>query len=172
LKHSTLRLLVIVSGIYVLLLVLFRSIIPETVSPTVSLLALPLVLLALILSLDLSDRATRPSPTKAREAPRRLRARDVQFLTRQVEVAAKASPAYFEAILRGRLRDLLVEKVSLETGMEKELVKRALVDANIGPRLLKDLETYKLLYYSPPRGAVARLQLLRQIIDRVEGWNA
>lgn len=171
-KPSTLKLLVIVSGIYLLLLVLFRSIIPETLTPTVTLLAIPLVLLALVLAFDLSDRATLPSRTKAREAPRRLRARDVQFLTRQVEVAAKASPAYFDTILRGRLRDLLAEKVSLENGMEKESVKRTMADANMGPRLLKDLETYKLLYYSPPRGAEARLQLLRQIIDRIEGWKA
>jgi len=171
LKQSTLKLLVIVSSVYVVLLVLFRSIIPETISPTVSLLALPLILLALVLAVDLSDRATLPSRAIAQKAPRKLRARDVQFLTRQVEVAAKASPAYFETILRGRLRELLVEKVSLETGMERESVKRALADANIGPRLLKDLETYKLLYYSPPRGAEARLQLLRQIIDRIEGWK-
>jgi len=172
LKQSTLKLLAVVSSIYLLLLILFRSIIPETVSPTISLLALPLILLALVLAVDLSDRATLPSATQPRKAPRRLRARDVEFLTRQVEVAAKASPAYFDTILRGRLRDLLVEKVSLETGMEKEAVKRALADANQGPRLLKDLEIYKLLYYSPPRGAEARLQLLRQIIDRVEGWKA
>lgn len=171
-KRSTLRLLVIVSGLYALLLILFRSIVPETLTPTVTLLAVPLVLLALVLAFDLSDRATLPSRTKARDPPRRLRARDVQFLTRQVEVAAKASPAYFDTILRGRLRDLLAEKVSLENGMEKESVTRTLADANMGPRLLRDLETYKLLYYSPPRGAEARLQLLRHIIDRIEGWKA
>jgi hypothetical protein len=172
LKQRTLKLLVVVSGVYVLLLVLFRSIIPETLTPTVTLLAIPLVVLALVLAVDLSDRATVPSQTKDRRGPRRLRARDVQFLTRQVEVAAKASPAYFETILRSRLRDLLMEKVSLETGMEKESVKHALADASIGPRLLRDLEFYKLLYYSPPRGAEARLQLLRQIIVRIEGWKA
>ncbi len=101
-----------------------------------------------------------------------MRARDVQFLTRQVEVAANASPAYFETILRGRLRDLLVEKVSLETGMEKKSVKRAIADGNLGSRLLKDLEMYKLLYYPPPRRADSRLQMLREIIDRIEGWKA
>jgi len=172
LKQSTLKLLVIVSSIYILLLVLFRSLIPETLSPTISLLALPLILLALVLAVDLSDRATRPSQTKTRETPRRLRARDVQYLTKQVEVAAKASPSYFDTILRGRLRDLLAEKVALENGMEKESVRRAMADARMGPRLLKDPEIYKLLYYSPPRGAEARLQLLRKIIDRIEGWQA
>jgi len=160
------------SAVYVLLLVLLRSVIPEALTPTVTLLALPLVLLALILAVDLSDRATVPSETVAREDPRRLRARDLQFLTRQVEVAANASPAYFETILRGRLRDQLVEKVSLETGMEKESVKHALADSNLGPRLLKDLEMYKLLYYPPPRDAKARLQMLRETVDRIESWKA
>jgi hypothetical protein len=172
LKQSTLRFLLVISGIYVLLLFFFRSLVPETLSPTVSLLALPLIILALAVAVDLSDRATRPVRTKVREVPRRLRARDVQFLTRQVEVAAKASPGYFDTILRGRLRDLLTEKVSLETGMERESVKRVLADSNIGPRLLRDSELYKLLYYFPPRGPEARLQLLREIINRIEGWKA
>jgi len=160
------------SAVYVLLLVLLRSVVPEALTSTVTLLALPLVLLALILAVDLSDRATFPSEPVARENPRRLRARDVQFLTRQVEVAAKASPAYFETILRGRLRDLLVEKVSLETGMENESVKRVLADGDLGPRLLKDPEIYKLLYYPPPREAEARLQMLRETVDRIESWKA
>jgi hypothetical protein len=164
--------LAVSSAVYVLLLVLLRSVIPEALTPTVTLLALPLILLAMILAVDLSDRATIPSETVAQEDHRRLRARDIQFLTRQVEVAANASSAYFETILRGRLRDLLVEKVSLETGMEKESVKRALADGNLGPRLLKDLEMYKLLYYPPPREAKARLQMLRETVHRIEIWKA
>jgi hypothetical protein len=164
--------LAVSSAVYVLLLVLLRSVIPEALTPTVTLLALPLILLAMILAVDLSDRATIPSETVAQEDHRRLRARDIQFLTRQVEVAANASSAYFETILRGRLRDLLVEKVSLETGMEKESVKRALADGNLGPRLLKDLEMYKLLYYPPPREPKARLQMLRETVYRIEIWKA
>jgi hypothetical protein len=164
--------LAVSSAVYVLLLVLLRSVIPEALTPTVTLLALPLILLAMILAVDLSDRATIPSETVAQEDHRTLRARDVQSLTRQVEVAANASPAYFETILRGRLRDLLVEKVSLETGMEKESVKRALADGNLGPQLLKDLEMYKLLYYPPPREAKARLQMLRETVHRIESWKA
>ena len=101
-----------------------------------------------------------------------MRARDVKSLTRQVEVAGKASPAYFETILRNRLRDLLAEKVSLETGMEKDAVKKALADYQLGPRLLKDPKTYALLYYPPPRSPDSRLQMLREIIDRIEDWKA
>jgi hypothetical protein len=60
----------------------------------------------------------------------------------------------------------------LETGMEKDSVKRALADSQLGPRLLKDPKTYALLYYPPPSSAESRLQMLREIIDRIEGWKA
>ncbi len=96
----------------------------------------------------------------------------MQYLARQVEVAAKASPAYFESILLNRLRDLLAEKVSLETGMEKESLKRILADDRLGPRLLKDQEMYALLYYPPPRSAETRLETLRRAIDRIKRWKA
>ena len=164
--------MVIASAVYLFLLLLLRSVIPEALTSTVTLLALSLVFLAMILAVDLSDRATVPSETIAEENPRILRARDVQSLTRQVGVAAKASPAYFENILRGRLRDLLAEKVSLEIGIEKDEVKRALADDKRGPRLLEDPRTYALLYYTPPPRADQRLQMLREIIDRIEGWKA
>ncbi len=141
-------------------------------TPSLSLLALPLVLLALILTMDLRHRSTAPTETRAREVSRTLRARDVQSLTRQVEVAGNASPAYFETILRNRLRDILADKVSLETGMEKDSVKKALANNQLGPRLLKDPETYALLYYPPPRSPDSRLQMLREIINRIEGWKA
>jgi len=172
LKRSTLILLVLASAFYFLLLTIFRNIVPESVAPSLSLLALPLVLLALILTIDLRNRSTSPMETKVRKDSRALRARDVQSLTRQVEVAGNASPAYFETILRNRLRNLLAEKVSLETGMEKESVKKALADNKLGPQLLKDPRTYALLYYPPPHSPDSRLQLLREIIDRIEGWKA
>ncbi len=171
-KRSTLTLLVLASAFYLFLLTVFRNIVPESAVPSLSLLAIPLILLALILTLDLRHRSTTPMETKAREDSRTLRARDVQSLTRQVEVAGNASPAYFETILQNRLRDLLAEKVSLETGMEKDSVKKMLADNKLGPRLLKDLRTYELLYYPPPRSPGSRLQMLREIIDRVEAWKA
>ncbi len=60
----------------------------------------------------------------------------------------------------------------METGMEKDSVKKALADNQLGPRLLKDPKTYELLYYPPPRTADSRLQMLREIIDRIDGWKA
>ena len=97
---------------------------------------------------------------------------DMQTLARQIEVAGRSSPAYFDTVLRIRLRDLLVDKVSLETGTERESVRRTLVDERQGQRMLRDFALYKLLYYPPPRTAEARLRMLRETIDRIETWKA
>ncbi len=151
---------------------IFRSILSASTTPTIPILAAPLLVLALILTLDLQRRSTAPMEIKPREDPKSLRARDVQSLTRQVEVGGTASPAYFETILRARLREILAEKVSLEMAMDKESVKRILADKMQGPRLLNDAKTYALLYYPPPSSSGTRLQMLREIIDRIEGWKA
>lgn len=144
---------------------------PESAVPNLSLLAFPLVVLAIILTTDLRRRATIPVEHTISQEPRRIRARDVQSLTRQLEVAANASPAYFETIIRARLRELLTQKVSLETGVEKETIKKALSDHAQGPQLLKDQKMYELLYYHPPVSSELRLQMLREIIDRIEAWK-
>ncbi len=171
-RRSTLKLLVLASGIYALFLVFLRSLIPATLAPPVTLLALPLVILALILVSDLSYRATAPSKSPAQRRLRRFQARDIQYLSRQVEVASAGSQAYFESILLSRLRDILVEKVSLETGIEKEKVKQELGDAVKGPVLVRSGTLYRLLYSStPPKGA-ARIKMLREAVDRIEAWKA
>jgi hypothetical protein len=172
LRRSTLKLLVLSSGVYVLFLVFLRSLVPETLTPSITLLALPLIILVLILVSDLSYRATAPSETPARTRLRRFQARDVQYLSRQVEVASSGSQAYFESILLNRLRDILAEKVSLETGIEKENVKQELADAVKGPALVGNEQLYRLLYTStPPKGAT-RVKMLREAIDRIEAWKA
>ena len=171
-RRSTLKLLVIASGIYILFLIFLRSLVPETLTPSITLLALPLVILVLILVSDLSYRATTPSKTPTRTRLRRFQARDVQYLSRQIVVASTGSQAYFESILLNRLRDILAEKVSLETGIEKEKVKQELADAVKGPALVRDEPLYRLLYSStPPKGA-ARVKMLREAIDGIEAWKA
>jgi hypothetical protein len=172
LRRSTVKLLVIASGAYVLFLVFLRSLVPETITPSITLLALPLIILVLILVSDLSYRATAPSETPVRTRLRRFQARDVQYLSRQVEVASSGSQAYFESILLNRLRDILAEKVSLETGIEKENVKQELADAVNGPALVGNGLLYRLLYSStPPKGAT-RVRMLREAIDGIEAWKA
>jgi hypothetical protein len=171
LKRSTLRLLIPASAVYVFFLIFLKSLIPEKLTPSVTLLALPLIILALILVSDLSNRAVVPAKSLARGKSRRVRARDVQFLTRQVDVASKASREYFDTILLSRLRGLIVEKVSLETGIEKERVRLDLESSGIGPAMIGQ-RLHMLLYGSlPPRGS-ARVKMLQEAVDRIEDWKA
>jgi hypothetical protein len=131
---------------------------------------LPLIILALILVSDLSDRAVVPAKNLIRAKARRVRARDVQFLSKQVEVASRSSGEFFESLL-SRLRGLMVEKVILETGVDRERVKRDLENGMLGPTLI-GLKLYGLLYGSlPPRG-VARVKMLKEVVDGIEAWNA
>ncbi len=171
-RRSTVKLLVSASGVYVLFLIFLRSLFPETLTPSITLLALPLIILAMILVSDLSHRATTPSKTPAETRVRRFQARDVQYLSRQVEVAPKASQAYFQTILLNRLRDILAEKVSLETGIEKENVKQELADAVKGPALVGNGPLYRLLYSSTPSKGATRVKMLREAIDGIEAWKA
>lgn len=171
-KRSTLTLLLLASSFYLLLLFLFRNAIPESVTPTLPLLALPLLSIALILTWDLHSRSTSPIKLKVQESAGRLRARDVQSLTRQVEVSGRASPAYFDTILRSRLREVLIQRVCLETGLERDSVKKTLGDRILGAQLLMDQRMYELLFYPPPSGSGSRIQMLREIIERIEAWKA
>jgi hypothetical protein len=172
LRRSTLKLLVLASAVYVLFLVFLRSLVPETGTPTLTLLGLPLIILVVILVSDLSYRATAPSKIPARRTLRRFQARDVQYLSRQVEVASMGSQEYFELILLTRLREIFAEKVSLETGIEKENVKQELANELKGPTLVRERQLYTLLYSStPPKGAT-RIKMLREAIDRIEAWKA
>ncbi len=171
-RRSTLKLLVLASAVYVLFLVFLRSLLPEATTPPITLLAVPLIILALILVSDLSYRATAPFKTPALTRIRRFRARDVQYLTRQVEVASTGSQAYFDSILLSRLRDILVERVSLETGIERETVKQELGDPVKGPALVANSPLYKLLYNSTAPKGSTRIKMLREAIDGIEAWKA
>ncbi len=170
-RRGPLKRLILASGVYIFFLIFLRSLVPEELTPSINLLAIPLVILALFLARDLFYRSAMPSETPMQTGSRRFRARDVQLLTRQVEVASSASQAFFETILLARLRDLFAEKVSLEMGVEKEKVKRQLVDGRLGPALVGDQGLYRLLYSSPPRRAAARIKMLRETIDRIEAWK-
>jgi len=172
LRRSTLKFLVPASAVYVLFVIFLRSLIPETQTPPVTLVALPLILLVVLLVSDLSYRATAPSRTQPRARIRRFQARDVQYLSRQVEVASVGSKEYFESTLLNRLRDIFAEKISLETGLEKESVKQELASAVKGAALVRDETLYALLYSSTlPKGAI-RVKMLREAIDGIEAWKA
>lgn len=145
---------------------------PDNVAPSVVLLAAPLILFVLILASDLAYRATIPTDDPVRNVPRRIPAHDVQFLTQQVEVGASSSTSYFESVVLSRVRDVLDEKVSLETGLDKKRVKEILRGGREGIKLLKDEKLYGLLNAPPPPRGKARLKLLKETIQRIEAWKA
>ena len=131
----------------------------------------PLLLVVLIIVSDLAYRATTPTETPARNTPGRRLAREVRLLTQQIEVGTRASPEYFDTFLLARLREILVERVSLETGMDRALVREVLANWKLGPGLLHDRELYNLLYTEPPPRGGARFRLLKEAVSRIEAWK-
>jgi hypothetical protein len=95
----------------------------------------------------------------------------VAQLTRLIEVGTWASPDYFENVLMTRLRDLLVEKARLETGLGREKVLEILENPRLGPRFLANDLLYRLLYSPGPAKGTARIEMLEEAVALVEAWK-
>jgi hypothetical protein len=171
LKKNTLKLIAATSVLYFAVLFLSRGFLPPDITPPLYLLVGPLLLVLLVLVSDLSVRATSPSESAIRKPPSRTLAREVKLLTRQIDVATQASSAYFESILLSRLRDVLVNKVSLETGLEREGVLDLLGNYRLGVGLLRDERLYRLLYSKPGARGAARVKMLDEAVERIEAWK-
>ncbi len=169
-KRSTIRLLIVLSALYFLVLYLVRGVLPPDRFFPIYLLAAPLFLVVLVLVTDLAGRATVPDKTsKTSKAGRKL-GWDIQRLARQIEVGSRASKEYYDSVLIRRLREVLVEKISLETGMDKERIREILKDVNLGQALLRDRELYRLLYTGASVPGPARVRLLEDAIAAIEQW--
>lgn len=169
-KRSTLKFLLLACVISIAFLILIVGVLPREVSTSLPL-AVSLFILIVILAGDLSHRATTPSKRPARTPSRRIPGRDVQYLTRQVAVSVGASSDYYRIVL-DRLREALVEKVSLETGMDKKDVKRMLTNRQEAGTILRDPELLRLLYTEAPKKGNERLTMLRETVDHIEAWKA
>lgn len=170
-KRNSLKLVLVAGIVYYGLLYFAGGFLPEGFTPPLYFLVGPLLVLVLILASDLSARATVPSETRMVRAPSKRLAREVAQLTRQVEVGSRASPDYFENVLMARLRDALVEKVRLETGMDRERVQEILANPRLGPGLLKSDGLYRLLYSPAPARGAARARMLEEAVALVEAWK-
>ena len=171
-KPSTAKLLTFAGLVYIGFVIFVRGFLPAELALPIPLLVIPLALLVIILVSNLASRVTVPSNLPTPKPYRRFLGGDLRNLTRQVEVASRASPSFFEDVLLSRLRESLQEKVSLETGFEKEKVRKILADERQGPGLLRDKTLYRLLYSAPPGRGQTRLKMLREAIARVEAWKA
>ncbi len=135
-------------------------------------LVIPLCLLVVILYSDLFYRARLPAKTDADRTLGRSLNREVELLSRQVEVAGKSSPDYYETVLLSRLREALIDKVSIETGLDKMSVKQKMASRTVGSLLLHDSVLYQLLFTANHIPIKERQRTLEMIADRIGNWTA
>jgi hypothetical protein len=168
---NTVRLLFWSAVAYAIILVLVRGIFPSESTPTISLTGIPLIVIVLIIVRDLARRSTSPSPQRTIKTSTVFRPNPVQFLNGQFRIAATASNSYFENAVRARLRELLITKVALETGLATEMVQRILLDPREGPGLLEDESLYQMLYGPAPRRGLARINMIGDAITLIGDWK-
>lgn len=167
---NTVRLLFWSAVAYAVLLVLIRGVFPSESTPTISLTGIPLVVIVVMIARDLARKSTSPTTSKAMSTNARFRGNLVQFLSGQFRVAASASSSYFENVVRARLKELLTAKVALETGLERETVRRLLSDPTRGPGFLEDEPLYRMLYGPVPQSRIARMNVIGDAIDLIGAW--
>ncbi len=170
-NRSTVKLVLAASVLYFALIFLVRGFFPSEITTPLYFLVGPLLLVVLVIVSDLAYRATAPAEALTKSAPGRRLAHEVRLLTQQIDVGTRASPKYFDTVLLARLREILVERVSLETGMDRPRVRDVLSNRKLGPGLLQDRELYNFLYTEPPPWGSARLRLLKEAVTRIEAWK-
>ena len=170
-RRSSIELLVWAGAAYGTILVLARGFFPSESTPTISLTAVPLAIMAIIIVLDLRLRTT--GPTERHVSSRQIKAPvpRTRLLSDQIRVSAKASDSYFENVVRARLRELLVTKAALESGIDYETARQTLLDPVQGPKFLKDIQLYTLLYGPRPEKGGARIQMIEDAIQMIEAWK-
>jgi hypothetical protein len=155
---------------YAVLLLVVRGLIPSQSSPTVSLVGIPLIVIAVIIARDLARRSTSPAVPPTISSRPHLNEDPVHFLSGQIRVATSASDSYFENVVRVRLKELLITKVALETGMERDLARHALSDPKQAPKLLHSEELYAVLYGPVPKTEV-RISMIEKAVNMIGAWK-
>ena len=168
---KTTRLLVWCAIAYGILLILVRGFLPPDSSPSLFLVGIPLIVIVVIVARDLSMRSTRPTTPPTSFSSTSQKENPVRFLSGQIRVAADASDSYFENVIRARLKELLVSKIALETGMDREKTRLVLSDPRSGPRLLRDNDLYTILYGPAPEAGEDRIDMIDAEIEMIGAWK-
>jgi hypothetical protein len=168
---NTVRLLFWSAIAYAILLVLVRGAFTSESTPTISLTGIPLVVIVVMIARDLARKSTSPTVRRTITTTPGFRENPIQFLSGQFRVAAEASGSYFENIVRARLKELLVAKVAVETGLESETVRQFLSDPKRGPRLLADESLYSMLFGPTPPAGPARINMIGKAVDLIGAWK-
>jgi hypothetical protein len=156
---------------YSVALFLTVSVFPSVSTSTLPFTGIPLILIAAIIARNLARRSTIPAATKTAIVKAHFKGSPVQFLSGQIKVGAESTNAYFENILRARLRELMISKVALETGVESQTVRRLLSDPREGRELLHDKAIYDMLYGPTPRTGRARMDMIDKAVDLIGAWK-
>ncbi len=170
-KKRTVKLVVVASIPYYAILYLVSGLFPAEFTPPPYFLVSPLLVLVFIFARDLARRATVPTGVAMKNPPSRTLSRDVEQLTRRIEVGSSSSQSYFDSLLQARLRGVLVERLALETGIERERVRELLENPRLGRGLVRNDRLYRLLYTRPPEPGPARVKLLNDIATMLEDWK-
>ena len=143
-------------------------------APIVSFTAIPLIIIAILLIRDLMRKTTdptmieKPYPINRTPPPQD----QSESLRQQLNITSKSSASYFDDVIRTRLRNLIVTKASLETGIETGQVRHLLTDPIKGPAFLHDEQLYRLLYSATPKDGEDRMRMVLETIELIENWKA
>lgn len=132
---------------------------------------IPLIVITLILVQDLAKRSAKPVGERSPVSKSSMKGNPVNFFSGQIKVAANASESYFEDVIRSRLKDLLVTKVSAETGFDPLTIRQLLTKPKTGLALLKEDRLYAVLYGPIPQGPLARIEMINQTVDLIGAWK-
>ena len=156
---------------YGILLVLIRGAFPQGSSQTISLLGIPLLVVAFLIARDLTARSTGPTVVRIISPQASLGDDPVAFLSNQIRVAAAASDSYFENVVRARLKELLIDKVALETSLDRETVRQWLPDRKRAQQLLHNQALYDALVGPVPKAGAEKMKTINKAIEMIGEWK-
>ncbi|HZD12242.1 MAG TPA: hypothetical protein VE177_01820 [Candidatus Binatus sp.] len=169
---KSLRLIGLASFSYLIIVYLVRGLLPESIPSTFTILVLPLGLIAAILFIDLHNRARIPSRTdQSMKQSTRSIGYEVQQLSRRIMVANGSSSDYYSNVLLGRLREVMAERASIETGMDLDRVRRILSDPEKARSFLRNDALCNLLYYHGKSRGIDRRRMMIDLTSMIGEWT-
>ena len=96
----------------------------------------------------------------------------MQLLSGHIRVAAGASESFFESVIRAHLKELLITKAAIITGLGYEKVRGILSNPETGPGLLDDPGLYQLLYGAVPEKGPARTKMIDEALELIGAWKS
>jgi len=176
LKRNSLRFLIWIAAVYIVILLVARGFFPGDSTPGISLAAIPFVIIAIAIIRDLTSRSSEAFKVPTVRLESVQKGEQLRFLSRQIEVTAKASASYFNDVVGARLRGILVDKVSIETGIDKARVRALLSSETSGPSLLRNARLCSILYgsgllYSLPGTGKNRIRMVGEAVTLIEAWK-